>query len=367
MRLYYAQNKEDLLIKSFFPDVKKGFYIDVGANDPVIDSVTKLFYDSGWSGINIEPIKKHIDALGSARPRDRNLQLGLSDTAGKLNFREYQDGDGLSTFDATMQARYKQDAQALTNRFKDYTVELRTLQDVISSEQVTHVHFIKIDVEGYEYEVLSGYDWKAVRPELLCVEANHIHKDWFPLLKKHDYTEVFFDGVNAYFLARESLHRKDFFDYPSAVFAGNPVYYPAFKEIEAQAKDQLGQQLDALRKELKDQEQQITFLYQQQRDIRFLAKRLGEEVQARLNNRAHGRVRRPGLTYTESKDLHAKLKAGGDRQSLESFIHQADKKNIRQQRASAGTRANNYFWKIAATSFGVSLRVAKKLGRSLHG
>ena len=86
MRLYYAQNKEDLLIKSFFPDVKKGFYIDVGANDPVVDSVTKLFYDEGWSGINIEPIKKHIIDLDRLRPRDINLNLGLSDKTDGLTF-----------------------------------------------------------------------------------------------------------------------------------------------------------------------------------------------------------------------------------------------------------------------------------------
>jgi hypothetical protein len=31
--------------------VESGFYIDVGANDPVVDSVTQAFYQRGWERI----------------------------------------------------------------------------------------------------------------------------------------------------------------------------------------------------------------------------------------------------------------------------------------------------------------------------
>src|SRR5208282_1615647 len=98
MRIYYAQNKEDLFIKAFFPDIKKGFYIDIGANDPVIDSVTKLFYDEGWRGVNIDPIKRHIKDLEKDRPGDINLQIGVGDKKDNMMFTEYPEGDGLSTF-----------------------------------------------------------------------------------------------------------------------------------------------------------------------------------------------------------------------------------------------------------------------------
>lgn len=35
-------------------NISKGFYIDIGTNDPYFFSVTKAFYKIGWSGINIE-------------------------------------------------------------------------------------------------------------------------------------------------------------------------------------------------------------------------------------------------------------------------------------------------------------------------
>ena len=59
----YAQNFEDVLLNRVFRDRLDGSYIDIGALHPTIDSVTKAFYDRGWSGINIEPIKAYHDAI----------------------------------------------------------------------------------------------------------------------------------------------------------------------------------------------------------------------------------------------------------------------------------------------------------------
>ena len=54
-RVTFAQNREDLMLDGILRTVSVGFYVDVGANHPDMDSVTKLFYEKGWSGINVEP------------------------------------------------------------------------------------------------------------------------------------------------------------------------------------------------------------------------------------------------------------------------------------------------------------------------
>jgi hypothetical protein len=56
----YAQNYEDVMLLRAFKDVAHGFFIDVGANDPIGDSVTCAFYQRGWVGINIEPLPTHF-------------------------------------------------------------------------------------------------------------------------------------------------------------------------------------------------------------------------------------------------------------------------------------------------------------------
>ena len=49
----YSQEGEDLIVNRLFEKRPFGFYVDVGAQDPVFDSVTQAFSERGWSGINI--------------------------------------------------------------------------------------------------------------------------------------------------------------------------------------------------------------------------------------------------------------------------------------------------------------------------
>jgi hypothetical protein len=44
----YAQNFEDVMLNRLFHEQASGFYIDVGAWDPNMHSVTKHFYKGGW-------------------------------------------------------------------------------------------------------------------------------------------------------------------------------------------------------------------------------------------------------------------------------------------------------------------------------
>ena len=42
----YAQNQEDVVLaRALRPDDSEGFWVDVGAGDPVLDSVTAAFAD----------------------------------------------------------------------------------------------------------------------------------------------------------------------------------------------------------------------------------------------------------------------------------------------------------------------------------
>ena len=84
----YSQFFEDFILFCIFYDVKNGFYIDVGANDPNIYTVTKAFYLRGWYGINIEPLPNKYKNLVKYRQRDINLQIGVGKIKGKASFIE---------------------------------------------------------------------------------------------------------------------------------------------------------------------------------------------------------------------------------------------------------------------------------------
>src|SRR5580700_8067787 len=93
----YAQNFEDVLLDRLFENRDSGFYVDVGAMDPVHDSVTKAFYDRGWRGINIEPHPQFYERLVAERSRDINLNVAVGDVEETRTLYAFP-GEGLSTF-----------------------------------------------------------------------------------------------------------------------------------------------------------------------------------------------------------------------------------------------------------------------------
>jgi FkbM family methyltransferase len=220
----YSQNREDIILSAFFGNIDKGFYVDVGAFYPDIDSVTKYFYDRNWSGINIEPNSELIKLLEAARPRDINLNIGVSEKKSTLSFREYIDGKGLSTFSESIKKQHKKKiADEPVSRYVDHEVPVERLDNIFSQHlpKTKTINFLKVDVEGYEYEVLCSNDWTKYRPEVLCVEANHVINDWHDLLQKANYKLVFNDGLNEYFIDAKKPNLWNNFKYVEMVLGRN--------------------------------------------------------------------------------------------------------------------------------------------------
>ena len=219
----YAQNFEDVILHRALKDVERGFYIDVGAHDPVFDSVTKAFYELGWRGINIEPIEFFYKKLLRDRPEDRNLQLALSDKVAQQEFFEMTNS-GLSTFDETIALRHERDFGFGISR---YFVPTDTLTNVCH-EYLTgnnqNIHFLKIDVEGAEELTLRGLDLKKIRPWIILVESTapmtqeSTHQSWEPLIIANKYHFVYFDGLNRFYIADEHPELDDRFLAPPNIF-----------------------------------------------------------------------------------------------------------------------------------------------------
>jgi len=204
-RIYYSQNREDLILESFFEDVKSGFYVDVGACHPHVASVTKRFYLKGWRGINIEPQTNLFHLFEAERKRDINLNIGVSDRQATLAIRIYPNNQGLSTISPEVKNEHQNEEE-----YEDISIKVTTLKTILQQHKIRSIQFLKVDVEGYEYEVLRGNDWSKFRPEVICIEADHILRDWRPLLKKHDYGKVFFDGLNEYYTDLKTDRAKKF-------------------------------------------------------------------------------------------------------------------------------------------------------------
>jgi FkbM family methyltransferase len=217
----YAQNFEDVVLDRVFRDTETGFYVDVGAHDPDVCSVTRHFYERGWRGINIEP-GLVFDRLAAARPRDVNLQLAASDRAGEVLFYEFPGADGLAGLSPDVPEPFR----PLAGRRFARTVRAAPLRDILAEHAPPAIDFLSIDVEGHEREVLLGNDWGRYRPRVVLVEATLpttqvlCHDRWEGVLLSAGYLFAYFDGLNRFYVRREDADLLDRFSAPPNVFDG---------------------------------------------------------------------------------------------------------------------------------------------------
>src|SRR5690242_3012431 len=111
----YSTNGEDVLLWRIFAERSGGFFVDVGAEDPVGGNDFYALYEHfGWRGINVEPNPEWITKLLARRPEDRNLQALLSDKAGEKLAFFVVEGTGLSTCDAERASAYAADGKKVS-------------------------------------------------------------------------------------------------------------------------------------------------------------------------------------------------------------------------------------------------------------
>ena len=216
----YAQNFEDVLLWRALRHVGQGFYIDVGAAHPDIDSVTRAFYDRGWSGINLEPVRELHARLTAARPRDANLRLAAGQRAAESSVYVVA-GTGLSTTDSALALQHE--AAGFDVRAQEASV--LPLAEICRLHAPGPIHFLKIDAEGAEKAVLEGGDFSRYRPWIVLVEATapgtqtQTHEDWEPILLQAGYQFLWFDGLNRFYTAEEhAAEIAPHFNVPVCVF-----------------------------------------------------------------------------------------------------------------------------------------------------
>ena len=176
----HAQNGEDVVLWRALGHVRDGRYVDVGAADPEVDSVTKAFVDRGWRGIDIEPVPELAQRLREARPDNEVIEAAT------------------------------------------------TLDAVCEASGLLHgdLHFLKIDVDGLDDAVLGSISLATWRPWVVVAASTGpnssvpAHETWEPLLTRDGYTLALFDGLNRYYVSADHPELIEPLSYPACVLDG---------------------------------------------------------------------------------------------------------------------------------------------------
>ena len=221
----YAQQREDVILNRVFPG-PEGYYVDVGAADPVELSVTKAFSLRGWRGLNVEPQEHYFRLLTEDRPLDTTLRVVCGPERGSLTFYRLPDKPGWSTIDAETVERLKAEGENVVEQ----TVDCIPLADLLAEHAPEVIDFLKIDVEGAEGAVLAGMDFARFRPRVVVVEATEVgrpdptHQRFEPGLLDAGYLLAQFDGLNRYYVRREDEAWLPILALPANTFDDYVVY-----------------------------------------------------------------------------------------------------------------------------------------------
>lgn len=262
----YAQNFEDVMLWRALGHVEKGFYIDIGAQDPIVDSVSLLFHEKGWRGIHVEPTPRYAQLLRAQRPGDMVIEAAVANTGDMLAFFEIPN-TGVSTADPKIAEQHR--ARGL--KICEITVPCIRLSSIFKTCGKQETHWMKIDVEGFEWNVLSSWGNAVTRPWIVVVESTlpmtqiESHQRWEPLLLKRGYAHVYFDGLNRYYVSQEKTELKKAFSAPPNVFdnfsvngTASTTIHHLLKARHAAEVVEIGEQVQRADSEIQDLKRTLT-------------------------------------------------------------------------------------------------------------
>lgn len=163
----YSQLGEEMGLIHYFCcndmcDDYKGFYLDIGAFHPFNGNNTYWAYKKGWRGINIDANAESIKLFEVFRPDDININCGVSDQSGKLEYYMFHEAHAMNTF--AMERKNVKEIEDVK------LVEVRCINEILEECNVDKIDFIDIDVEGSEEKIVCSFDWQKYKPKCALIE-----------------------------------------------------------------------------------------------------------------------------------------------------------------------------------------------------
>jgi len=199
----YALDGIDIRMRKYL-NYDNGFFIECGANDGVTQSNTCLYEQQfGWTGLLVEPCPINFNKCKQSRPNSivENFAL-VRDSYEQNKISGYFDPhcyNGLMSPILDTPEYFDEEQKSskadFIEKFHLVPVEVSccTLQSLLDKHSIQQVDFFSLDVEGYELEVLEGFNFNKVKPTYILIETTttesrrDMMKDY---MDKHSYDFV---------------------------------------------------------------------------------------------------------------------------------------------------------------------------------
>ena len=170
----YSFGTVDLLINYFFKNKYNGFYVDVGCQNPISNNNTYLLHkNKNWKGINIDLDPENIKLFNISRPNDININEALSSSVKEMDLYFYHKKSAINTISKEIADRQNAKVKEIKK------ISTTTLDLILEKNNVQKINYLSIDVEGHEFEVLSGFSIQKYNPDIVSIEYLNINSSKF--------------------------------------------------------------------------------------------------------------------------------------------------------------------------------------------
>lgn len=218
---HYNSKKKpiDLILDDIFESKKNGFFIELGANDGLIQSNTAFFeFNRGWKGVLVEPSQIAYNECLKNRPNSTCFNVACVSNNYKEDIiqGDFNDGSLMGSINGK-----RNDNKNLIDS------KASTLEFILDSVNTPFIDFLSLDTEGYEYDILCGLNLNKYRPKYMLIEVYSSHYVKITqFLKENNYSLVAnitnynrednpgWDGTHNDYLFIDSLNKLTANSYP---------------------------------------------------------------------------------------------------------------------------------------------------------
>ena len=183
--MYYTQNNEEQIILDYFSKHNGTLTVlDIGANDGKTFSNSLRVIEEGWNAVLVEPSPKAFAKLKELHGNNSNVicvQSAITNVNGTFELQEsstlLNQGDVslVSSIKVEETERWR-NANVLFSPVFVMGLDFKTFMVAIDQYKFD---LISIDVEGFDYDVLSQINLTEVGCKMLIVEFNGKEKEKF--------------------------------------------------------------------------------------------------------------------------------------------------------------------------------------------
>jgi len=191
MKSYAEFETDKFILEKYFHDKTIGIMVEVGAAGPEHISTSKLFKDVGWRCLCVEPNPKFADQ--HRKIGNEIYEVALSDKSGEnIEFNIITSPDGQHTGEALSALAQRAPVRMINPTWvpwiKKISVKVMTLNELLEQAGVSKLDFVSIDVEGWELDVLRGFNAKKYSPKIILLENLDMSPVYHNYMKSIGYT-----------------------------------------------------------------------------------------------------------------------------------------------------------------------------------